>query len=187
MFDPSLLETPEARAAADTAEALFRKGATCSQAVVLTHAERLGLPTALVADLSLGLGGGVGRTREVCGSVTGFAMLAGIACGSGDALKPEAKKATYEAVQTFCAAFKERFGSCVCRELLALRVESAQAAKEHGGMPGERTPEYYKSRIGCIECIRFAAAAAASLRKAQYPVRGRSLRRGARRRMPRQS
>ena len=83
---------------ADLAEQLFRSGAACSQAVVLSQAERLGLPEALCADLTLGLGGGVARSRQICGCVSGYALLAGICHGSGLAFSPEAKAETYACV-----------------------------------------------------------------------------------------
>ena len=148
---------------ADLAEQLFRSGAACSQAVVLSQAERLGLPEALCADLTLGLGGGVARSRQICGCVSGYALLAGICHGSGLAFSPEAKAETYACVQAFLDQFKAAFKSTTCGELLALRAESAKAASDDAATPSERTQTYYHHRAGCIQCIRFAASMAARL------------------------
>lgn len=154
---------------ADCAEALFRSGAACSQAVVLSQAERFGLPKELCANLTLGLGGGVARTRQICGCVSGYAFLAGISHGSGLSFAPEAKAATYACVQEFIARFEAEFQSTTCGELLALRAESAKAAAENAATPSDRTQEYYRHRVGCIQCIRFAASLAARLPEPTSP------------------
>ncbi|MGN0844036.1 MAG: C-GCAxxG-C-C family protein [Kiritimatiellia bacterium] len=155
--------SPEEIRSADCAEALFRTGATCSQAVVLSQAERLALPKELCANLTLGLGGGVARTRQICGCVSGYAFLAGISYGSGLAFSSEAKATTYACVQDFIARFKAEFHSTTCGELLALRAESAKSASDNAATPSGRTQEYYHHRAGCIQCIRFAASLATRL------------------------
>ena len=72
------------------AEELFHEGYNCSQSVVLSFADLTGVDEALLEKISIGLGGGVGRLREVCGAVSGMAMVAGFicdrcACGDGSA------------------------------------------------------------------------------------------------------
>ena len=62
------------------AEELFREGYNCSQSVLLAFADLTGADEALLGKLSIGLGGGVGRLREVCGAVSGMAMVAGFIC-----------------------------------------------------------------------------------------------------------
>ena len=73
------------------AEELFHEGYNCSQSVVLAFADLTGVDEALLEKISIGLGGGVGRLREVCGAVSGMAMVAGFicdrcGCGDGSAL-----------------------------------------------------------------------------------------------------
>ena len=58
------------------AEELFHEGYNCSQSVVLAFADLTGVDEALLEKISIGLGGGVGRLREVCGAVSGMAMVA---------------------------------------------------------------------------------------------------------------
>ena len=62
------------------AEELFHEGYNCSQSVVLAFADLTGVDEALLEKISIGLGGGVGRLREVCGAVSGMAMVAGFIC-----------------------------------------------------------------------------------------------------------
>ena len=127
---------------ADKAEEFFRDGCNCSQAVFTAFADEFGLEEELAKRLACGLGGGVGRMREVCGAVSAAAMIIGMRLG------PDKMKA-YPAVQDFCAKFKERSGSIICRDLL----EGTNATT--GGAPEARTPEYYKKRP-CAELVRLA-------------------------------
>lgn len=117
-------------------------GCNCSQAVFAAFADEVGLDEETAKKVALGLGGGVGRMREVCGTVTAAAMVLGVRNG------PD-KAAAYAKVQDFCARFKAETGSIVCKELL-----SGPAASP-GGAPEPRTPEYYRKRP-CVELVKLA-------------------------------
>ena len=130
---------------ADKAVELFMTGLNCAQAVFCAFAEDFGIDFETAKKISVGLGGGVGRMREVCGTVTGGAMALGLFRGDGD------KAAAYPDVQAFCERFKRENGSIVCRELLS----GVKATV--GGAPEARTPEYYKKRP-CVELVRMSAA-----------------------------
>ena len=83
--------------------------------------------------IATAFGGGIAGHGEVCGAVSGAAMAIGLKCGrdSGDDL--DAKAETYAKVEQFTNAFREKFGSIICRELIGcdLRTpEGSQAAKE---------------------------------------------------------
>ncbi len=127
----------------ETAVALFATGMNCAQSVFCAFAEDLGMDAETAAKVSSGLGGGVGRLREVCGAVTGATLVLGMKYG------PD-KTVVYEKVQAFAAEFKAEMGSIVCRELLS------GSGATSGGAPEARTPEYYRKRP-CSEIVRFAA------------------------------
>lgn len=127
---------------ADRAAELFKSGLNCAQAVFCAFADEFGMDGATAQKVSCGLGGGVGRMREVCGTVTGASLVLGMRFG------PD-KAAVYPHVQDFCAKFKAETGSIVCRELL----EGTGATQ--GGAPEERTPAYYRKRP-CVELVRLA-------------------------------
>ena len=137
---------------ADRAEELFKTGACCSQAVFGAFAEALGMDTETAQKVSAGLGGGVGRMREVCGAVTGATLALGLKYG------PD-KAAVYPKVQALCTQFKDACGAIVCRELLA---GPDPAAAQPGGAPEARTAAYYKKRP-CAELVRLAAEICAGL------------------------
>jgi C_GCAxxG_C_C family probable redox protein len=127
----------------EKAESLFRSGMNCAQSVFCAFADEFGMDEATAAKVSCGLGGGVGRQREVCGAVTGATLVLGMRHG------PD-KAAAYPKVQEFCSAFKAECGSIVCRELLA------GTGATSGGAPEPRTDAYYKKRP-CVELVKLAA------------------------------
>ena len=128
----------------EKSEALFLDGCNCAQAVFAAFADEFGLDEALAKRLACGLGGGVGRMREVCGAVSAAAMVIGMRLG------PDKIKA-YPVIQDFCAKFKAETGSIVCRELLDGTGATA------GGAPEARTPQYYAKRP-CVELVKLACA-----------------------------
>ena len=134
----------------EKAVALFKAGCTCSQAVVAAYSDLFGMNEPSAMKVSCGLGAGVGRMREVCGAVSGMAMLAGLKHG-GETPDAEAKKKTYEVTQAMAEAFKERNGSIVCRELLGLD------RPEGDPTPAARTEAYYKKRP-CAALVEDAAS-----------------------------
>ena len=128
----------------EKAEALFTGGCNCSQAVFAAFADEFGLDEEFAKKIATGLGGGVGRMREVCGAVSAAAMVIGMRLG------PDKMKA-YPVIQEFCAKFKEKCGSIICRDLLA------GTGATTGGTPDPRTKEYYEKRP-CVEIVKIAAS-----------------------------
>lgn len=130
----------------DRAVKLFMEGKNCSQAVFVAFATDLGMSEETALAVSVGLGGGVGRMREVCGAVSGSAMVVGLKY-------PEFDKAqVYEKVRLIADEFKKTNHSIVCKELLGL----TQAEKS--SVPEARTQEYYQKRP-CVKIVEDAALA----------------------------
>ena len=130
----------------ERAEMLFRSGYNCSQAVFCTFADELGLTQEQAARISIGLGGGVGRMREICGAISGAAMLVGLA-------HPEYDKAkVYETVREITSEFKRSHDSVICKDLLGLKEVNFNEK------PEPRTPEFYIKRP-CLKIICDAVSA----------------------------
>ena len=125
---------------AELARALFMRGYNCAQAVFCAFCDVTGLEIDVAARMASSFGGGLGRLREVCGTVSGAALVLGIARGYAEPGDYAAKKAHYALVQAFAHRFREASGSIVCRDLL-----KGTGATE-GGAPEARTAEYYKKR-----------------------------------------
>ena len=138
---------------AKEAEERFRTGCNCCQAVVMAFAPELGLPEETLLRLSSSFGGGVGRSRELCGAVSGMAIVMGLLKGYSDLGDKELKAAHYDRLQRLCGRFREANGSLRCADLLG------ELAGPAGPVPGDRTPQYYGER----PCPRLVAQAAALL------------------------
>lgn len=132
----------------DKAREIFMTGCNCSQAVFAAFSDVLGIDEVTAKKISVGLGGGVGRLREVCGAVSGAAMVLGAVFGGDEG---ENKAAAYEKVQKMAADFKTENGSVICREILGI-----DKAKKESATPDARTEEYYKSRP-CADKVYEAA------------------------------
>ena len=130
---------------------LFKEGFNCSQAVFTAFAHRFDIDEDTAKKISAGLGGGVGRMREVCGAVSGAAMVIGSVCSATDGKDSDSKQKNYALVRVFADLFIKRHGSIVCRELLGLDVKMEKSAQ-----PEKRTAEYYKKRP-CVELVECAA------------------------------
>ncbi len=124
----------------ERAEELFLNGYNCTQSVVLAFEDVLPLDHETLTKVSSSFGGGMGRLREVCGTVSGMAMVAGFLYGYSTPGNVPEKSEHYARIQELAHRFEELNGSIVCRELLGLscKHDSPQASK--------RTAEYYRKR-----------------------------------------
>ena len=134
----------------DDAVKLFESGYNCCQAVFTTYADIYGIDKETALKMTSSMGGGIAKMREVCGTVSAMALLAGLKDGNIDADNQEAKTAIYELARSMAERFKTENGSIVCRELLGDLV------KDESTTPSIRTPEYYGKR----PCSKFVADAA---------------------------
>ncbi len=135
---------------AQKAKENFMKGYNCTQAVVLAFADVIGLDEKTALKISAPFGGGVGRMREICGTVSGMMMVLGLVFYDAEHVTLEEKSALYAREQELAGRFRARNGSIVCRELLAgVKTDSSPNAEA-------RTAEYYKKRP-CPELCAQAA------------------------------
>lgn len=132
------------------AQELFTAGYNCAQAVFLAYADLFAIPSALAATLAAPFGGGMGRLREVCGAVSGMALVAGCVEPFTNPADREAKTRNYTLVQKWANAYRAENGAIVCRELLGL------SCRQDSPVPSERTAAYYKKRP-CRELVGVAA------------------------------
>ena len=79
----------------DKAEQLFKEGYNCSQAVIGAFADEIGMDFETAVRLASSFGGGMGRMREVCGTVSAMFMIAGLKMGYSDPKAPQEKKEHY--------------------------------------------------------------------------------------------
>ena len=128
----------------------FLDGYNCSQCMILAFEDLLTIDTDTALKMAAPFGGGMGRLREVCGSVSGMFMVFGFLKGYADPKDFESKKELYAHIQELGHRFEEANGSIVCRELLGLDT------KHDDSTPEKRTETYYKKRP-CAELVGIAA------------------------------
>lgn len=133
----------------EQAESLFLNGYNCAQAVLCAFEKELGLNHKTAMMLASSFGGGMGRMREVCGAVSGMFMVAGLLYGYDETSPKEAKAEHYALIRELAEQFKAKTGSILCRDLLDKKAIV-------GGLPEERTPEYYQTRP-CAYLVGLAA------------------------------
>ena len=117
---------------------LFVNGYNCAQAVAVSFCDVTGLDEKAAARMVSAFGGGMGRLREVCGAVSGMFFVLSWLYGYDTAGDDVHKKQLYTDVQALAAAFKEKCGSIVCREILKNPPTEPT--------PSPRTAEYYRDR-----------------------------------------
>ena len=127
---------------------LFLSGYNCAQSVAVAFCDVTGLEEKQTARMVSAFGGGMGRLREVCGAVSGMFFVLSFLYGYDTAGDDVSKKRLYADVQALAAAFRQRCGSIVCREILKNPPTDPT--------PSPRTEEYYRVR----PCARMVLTAA---------------------------
>ena len=134
----------------ETARNYFLEGYNCAQSIALAYHDVMGIDKELSATMAAPFGGGMGRLREVCGTVSGMFMLAVFIAPNAQPNDTANKKSCYALVQSLAERFREDNGSIVCRELLGLTQQKDDPT------PSPRTEEYYHRRP-CAEYVAIAA------------------------------
>jgi C_GCAxxG_C_C family probable redox protein len=109
---------------------LFKEGFSCSQAVLAVYAAGLGLSRETALRISQPFGGGIAKSGDWCGAVTGAFLVIGLKHGRVRADDVAAKERTYALVQEFIKRFKAKHGTARCNDLLGCDIASAEGQKE---------------------------------------------------------
>ena len=101
----------------------------CAQSVLCAYAEDFGMEKKEALSIAVGFGGGIGRTQETCGAVTGAVMVLGLL--SDFKAEDDRKKinAVYTKVQRFLEEFAKVKGSTKCRDLIGCDLQSEEGQK----------------------------------------------------------
>jgi len=133
----------------ELASSCFEKGFVCSQAILATYGEQLGLEREIALKIADGFGSGMSRMAETCGAVTGAFMVIGLKHGRTIVEDRQAHEKTYDLVNEFVHRFKSRNGSIVCRELLGCDIGTPE------GLNSAREKKLLTTI--CPKCVRDAA------------------------------
>lgn len=136
---------------AKKAHDLFLEGFNCSQSVFCAFCHRFDIDETTAKQIAAGLGGGIGRQREVCGAVSAASMVLGSITAPINGEDNHSKQENYELVREFSERFKAIHQTIICRDILKIAAEKKESAT-----PDDRTADYYKNRP-CLKVVEDAA------------------------------
>lgn len=136
----------------ERAKQLFQSNLYCAESVLQAVAEEAGLDSPLIPRIASGFCGGIARTGEICGAVTGGVMALGLVFGRDSAAGSIAD--VYSKVQQFHGEFSKQCGSVNCAELIGCDLGTAD---------GQRTFVEQRLHRKCLEFTGLAAGLAAQL------------------------
>lgn len=128
----------------------FRVGYNCAQSVLLAYADLYPIEIETIKKIGAPLGGGVSRLREICGAVSAMSVILGLEKSVVDPTDEKGKTDLYDTVQHAAFQYKERMGSYICADLLAIK-RVPQPPR-----PDDRNAAYYAQRP-CAYCVAVAA------------------------------
>ena len=120
---------------------LFNGGFYCSQAILSTYCENLGLDKETALKISCGLAAGVARLGLTCGAVLGAYMVISLKYGNCLSDDKNSIEKTFALIQEFDRRFIEKHKTTNCRELLGVDLRNGDKA-----LAGERV----KSLCPCL-------------------------------------
>jgi len=101
----------------------------CSQAIVSTFQDLLGLKDCYALKMATPFAGGIARQGMICGALIAGVMVIGMKYGRSNLEDFEAIQRTYSPVQKLCTMFKDEFGSLLCRDITGLDLQDLEQMK----------------------------------------------------------
>jgi C_GCAxxG_C_C family probable redox protein len=133
---------------------MFKEGYSCSQAIFATYGGELGIEREAALKIAAGLGGGIGKTGETCGALTGAILILGLKFGTTNPKDTSGKYHCYSKSKAFCDEFKARCGTLICRELLGFDFntpEGLELSKQPGAF--QHCPEFVQIAAEILESM----------------------------------
>jgi len=108
---------------------LFNSGYNCAQACFAAVAPDLGMSELEAIKVAAAFGGGIARTGNTCGALSGALMALGLK-RAGAETSPEIKNAFYLRSQALVNAFTQKCGAVNCRDLLGCHIGAPEGMKQ---------------------------------------------------------
>ena len=108
---------------------IFDTGLSCAEAVAIAGMKRLGRQSDLVPRIATGFGGGLSRTKSICGALTGGVLVLSAAFGR-DKLGDD-REVLLAKTQALVGGFRASFGSDNCFELTGLDFGEPDAMRAY--------------------------------------------------------
>jgi C_GCAxxG_C_C family probable redox protein len=111
------------------AQQLLARRYHCAESVLMAVCRELGVENALIPRIATAFGGGMGRSGEVCGAVTGALMAIGVKRGREE---PEQSVTEINALaRRFLQGFREQMGSIYCRDLTGKDLSTPEGLQQY--------------------------------------------------------
>ncbi len=140
---------------AEDSVALFQQGFNCTQSILSVFAPDFGLDRDMARRISQGFGAGMGRTDNICGSLSAAIIVIGLRYRGIRADDVAAKEKTYAVVGEFLREFKARHGSIACTDLLGYNLSDPQQfadAKTHE-VARERCSTFIRTAVELVQTL----------------------------------
>ncbi len=108
------------------AKQLHAEGFNCSQSVVLSFVDVLNIDADLAERIALPFGVGVAKMGEICGCVSGMAVLSGFVPENMDENGKADRKKCFLWIQELTDKFRNECGDIVCRRLKGIEPGSSK-------------------------------------------------------------
>jgi len=127
----------------------------CAQTVLTTFCEDLGLEKEVALNLAGGFGGGMSRTNNVCGAVSGACMVLGLRQHPGIRNRRQKLEKAYSLVNEFNRLFTASHGSVMCTDLVGFDLSTRE------GLDNARSsnvfftvcPKFVEDAVSIIETL----------------------------------
>jgi C_GCAxxG_C_C family probable redox protein len=119
----------------DKALELFNSNLSCAQSVLITMASEVGIDETLSFRIGAGLGGGVGRTQNLCGAINAGAVILGLKYGNYSAEDVESKNRLADIVGQFVNECTQSLGATQCLDLIKVDLNN-KAQKDFANKTG---------------------------------------------------
>jgi len=112
---------------AERSEALFQQGFCCAESVLEAIAESRGIKSELIPKIATGLCGGIARTGDICGAVSGGVL--GINLLAGRSQASQSPDGNIRLVRAFLSQFEAKFGTTNCERLMGCRLDTPEGQR----------------------------------------------------------
>jgi C_GCAxxG_C_C family probable redox protein len=127
----------------------MQKYGSCCTGILATYSPGMGIDKDTAAGLGRGMAGGIGGLGNVCGAVSGAALVIGLKTTHENNISDGAAgMKTMEIVREFVSRFEERHASIICRELIGHDIsttEKSQAAMKANAF--NNCPKFIESAV----------------------------------------
>jgi C_GCAxxG_C_C family probable redox protein len=139
----------------ELASEYLKKGYNCAQSVIKAYAGDVGMNEEDAVKMVSALGGGIGRTGNICGAISGAALVIGMKFGSTDNTAKHSRAKAYKKAKELLEKFAAQNKSVLCKELLGYDISTDEGLKQAraSGVMVQKCPKLVLSAAKILESI----------------------------------